>query len=219
MDNNQQARWGSHIPINKTLLAVFDITGVMELGMGLFSTPLFTSLSPRTVSVECDIEWINNLKAKGISNSKTHKIIHHVIEDEDVNRSTNYKEVTNTIKQKANLLYEQHLTDDINYLFIDCYAGLRLSALQSLYEKMDIIVFHDAGIRDSQLYGYDQFIEHPNYTLFHDSSFSPWTGFLIKNSLLDNDKFEQIKQLHNKYFTDHVKNVPSYSHHPKLIKG
>lgn len=211
MDEAKKARWGSHVPINKTLLELFEVTGVMELGMGFFSTPMFVDSSPYTISIESDINWIANLKAEGITNTTKHKIVHHNVGDENIIRSTPYTDIPNDIKNKATEVYNQYLTDDINYLFIDCYGGLRLSALENLYNKVDIVVFHDAGKRDSVMYGYKEFTDHPGYIMYHDCSYSPWTGFLIKESLINDKKVKQIKNLHRKYLTEHTKKVPSYN--------
>ena len=116
MDKMQQTRWGSHIPINKTLHELFDVTGVMELGMGFFSTPIFTSLSPYTISIESDIQWIDNLEEQGIGNTTTHKIVHHNINNDNIDRSTDYTDISDSVKETANILYDQYLTDNINYL-------------------------------------------------------------------------------------------------------
>jgi len=39
-------RWGSHIPLNKSLLQTFPITGALELGAGFYSTKLFFDACP-----------------------------------------------------------------------------------------------------------------------------------------------------------------------------
>ena len=201
--------WSSHIPINRTLLEVFDVTGVMELGMGKFSTVLFNRLAPYVVSIENDVKWIETMKEGGIVQTPTHKIVHHDLTGTNVRIGTSPKAVSESVKQKANAFYKKHLTDNINYLFIDCFTGLRASALMGLYDMMDIVVWHDADLdKESKIYGvygYEKFINHPGYLKYHDCSYTPpWTGFLIKEDLMDDDKYKQIVETHSKHWRNHV---------------
>lgn len=62
MNESEQQMWGSHLPV---LAACVSITtgGVLELGVGNFSTPLLHamcgSMGRKLVSVEENLEWFN----------------------------------------------------------------------------------------------------------------------------------------------------------------
>jgi hypothetical protein len=186
-----ELRWGSHIPMNKALLNSFSITGILELGAGTKSTPLFFKNCKNVISIESDIEWINKLKAeKIVEESATQKIVYHKV-PESINRSTLRKDVPTDVLENATRFYHTFITPEINYLFVDCFAGLRLEALLRLYDKFDLIVYHDAEPEYDWCYSYSSFKPNKNYRHYIDRTFSAHVGVVISNKfshLLDSFK-------------------------------
>lgn len=191
-------RWGSHVAIHRAILKSFPITGILELGAGLNSTKEFFSSGKLVVSIENDGDWIKKLR-KILVENKDCKIIHHILSDCKIKRSTLYGLISEKIRFDAVDFYKQFITDKLNMLFIDNYAGFRMNALQSLYSKFDIVTFHD--VEDSELYGYNLFKNDQNYIEYVDKSFIAYVGLLVKpkfasyiSNFLDNFKIEVEKR-------------------------
>ena len=55
-------KWGSNIPVIKTIMEFFNPSGVLELGIGKYSTPLLYSYNKKLISIETDGDWINSVK-------------------------------------------------------------------------------------------------------------------------------------------------------------
>jgi hypothetical protein len=171
-------RWGSHIPANTSILKSFPITGVLELGAGYNSTPLFFNECKTAVSIENDLDWINKLKQDKLIETETKKLIHHAL-PEYINRSTHRRDIPKNILRESINFYESHITPDINFLFVDGYAGLRLEALEKLYTKFDVITYHDAEPRFDHCYDYSLFKPNKDYVHIFDRSFPANVGILV----------------------------------------
>lgn len=203
LDVNQQKsiRWGSHIPLNKALLQTFPITGVLELGAGFNSTPLFFDKLNYVVSIESDKEWITNLlKTANLSISENKKILYHQVPN-DITRSTLRPNISNTILNDAVNFYKCNSNKNLNYLFIDQYAGFRYDALQNMYDEYDIIAYHD--VQEKNVYAYESFTLNKNteYYRFIHTSFAAYTGVLISkkfNSLMCSF-FDELRKESNQY--------------------
>jgi len=175
-------RWGSHIPLHRAILKSFTINGILELGAGIYSTKEFFSSSKKVISIENDGEWIDRLRGY-VNEDATHKIIHHVLENKNINKGTRLKGLTEKERLDALSFYKQHISEDINMLFIDGYTCFRYDALQNLYASFDIVTYHDA--EEAKLYGYKHFRNHMKYLHFIDQTFMAYTGLLIKPDLKD----------------------------------
>lgn len=168
-------RWGSHIPVHKALFKTFKISGTLELGAGHNSTPMLSTLSNKSTSIETDINWINTLKEK-YNFSENHQFVHHKI-PKYINRSTPAKEINDQIMQEASDLYLKYSSENLNFLFIDCDTCFRLKALELLHDKFDFITYHDA--EEPETYGYDKFKPNINYFHFIERRTLAYTGILI----------------------------------------
>lgn len=187
-------RWGSHIPLNLSVLHAFPITGILELGAGLNSTSLFFDNCSHVVSVESDLDWINKLiNEKLICEDATHKIVHHKVPS-TINRSTIRENISKDVLNNAVELYNSVITPDMNYLFVDCFAGFRLAALNNLYQKFDVISYHDAEPHEDKWYGYSKFRANDQYFHFVDRTFAANVGLLVSK------KFEHLIQTFNDRF-------------------
>lgn len=171
-------RWGSHIPLNTTILKVLPITGVLELGAGLNSTGLFFNNADYVTSVEADQQWIQTLREKGLEDTPKHKIVHHPL-PEGIVRGTYRENIDPKLLKEAATFYKAQITDEMNYLFVDCYAGFRLEALLELHHLFDVIAYHDAEEKHDYEYGYSTFHANVDYRHFIDKTFLAHTGLLV----------------------------------------
>ena len=56
----QGFEWATHQPLIRAVLALYDPKFVLELGAGMYSTPLF--IGREFMCIENDIEWVNYIK-------------------------------------------------------------------------------------------------------------------------------------------------------------
>ena len=141
MNLNHMKTWGSHVPVNKSIMEFFDITGVMEIGAGYNSTPVFFKNAPYVVSIETDKEWVEKMKAD-IQEDENHKMVYHEIASH-ITRPTRRHAVSQDFLDQSYEFWMSHLDDRMNFLFVDCISSLRLEAITRLYEHFDVITFHD----------------------------------------------------------------------------
>lgn len=193
-DDIKNLRWGSHIPCNTSILKTFPINGVLEIGAGLNSTPLFFNNCKTVISIENDLNWINHLKNNNlITETDNHKIVYHELPNY-INRSTLRKDVSIEILDNAIDFYKSFLHKNLNLLFIDGYASLRLEALVKLHSYFDIIVYHDTEPRYDHCYDYSKFTPNLDYIQIFDKTFPANVGILI------NSKFEKLFPIFKKTF-------------------
>jgi hypothetical protein len=174
----KKLRWGSHIPTNTSVLKTFPITGVLELGAGFNSTPLFFENCENVISIENNLDWINNLKQHKLIETETKKIIHHSLPN-NINRSTLRKDIPKNILNESIEFYKSFITPSINLLFVDCYAGFRLEALEKLHTLFDVIVYHDAEPKYDFCYDYSKFKPSKQYRQMFDRTFPANVGILV----------------------------------------
>lgn len=176
-------RWGSHVPLNASILKTFPITGVLELGAGLNSTPLFFKHAASAISVEADQAWINKLRnEKLITETENHQIIHHEI-PEPIICSTRREVIPEQILENAGDFYKTLIDEKLNFLFIDCYSGFRLRALQSIHEHFDVVAYHDAHKGADRNHSYDLFEPSDKFDWYMDETWLTHTGLLVSKEL------------------------------------
>ena len=176
----REYRWGTNIPAIKSILETFEITGVLELGAGLNSTKIFYESNIPTTSIETDIEWINKLKPTLIENEKF-KFIHHNL---GIHFKRTFVQIDEKIRKDSVDFYKQYIIPDMNFLFVDHVAGLRIDALNELKNHFDVIAYHDA--EEVKLYRYD-LLNTEDYIHIMNKTPVVWTGILIKNKLINDD--------------------------------
>ena len=207
--NKQQIRWSSHTPINKSILRVFDITGVLELGIGYYSTPMFFRNAKKVVGVETDLEWINKMSSD-LQQDENHRLVHQQM-PKRVKRPTRRKELTEQELLDARNFMLSMVESDLNFLFIDCISSLRWEALTHLYTKFDVITFHDyqpPGIHNHYCDGLLNLSD--DYEMFIDKTYISHTGLLLHKNVVG--KFDELKRVHSEEVPQHHKA------NPKLVK-
>ena len=195
--------WGSHAPINRALMETFNVTGVMELGMGWNSTVVFNELAKYVVSVETDKQWINELKAQGIVETENHKIIHQQTPHDIVRQTRRWNlspSVLQQLDQEAVTLWKSLLDDRLNMLFIDSISSLRYPALVELHSDFDIIVMHDYELKRGhgrELHWANGAFECPDtHVMFIDETYTVETAFMIRKNLITDKKIESLRSAH-----------------------
>lgn len=176
-------KWGSNLPVLDSVTDVFDITGVLELGIGRHSTPLLYSKVKSLISVETDVEWVKTVGSI-VKPRDGFKLVHHGV---GVHHKTKYPQITNDIKKTSLDFYNNIIKEnpELNFLFIDHVSGLRVTALVNLFSDFDIIVYHDA--------------QHPGYyySLFDSVDSSEYFHFihempLVHSGILVHKKYKDL---------------------------
>jgi hypothetical protein len=204
MKVNDINRWGSHVPINMSILKTFDIRGVLELGIGLNSTPFFFKYAPYVLAVETDLQWIERMR-KSLTEDDNHKIVYHEV-PEYIIRKTRRADLDPKDLKKASKFMNSLVNDKLNFLFIDCISSLRYEALTTMYKKFDVITFHDyqpPGITNHYEGG---FKPNSDYVMYRDETFIAHTGILIRKEL--EDKMDQLIQTHIEEVKKHSDRTP-----------
>lgn len=179
-------RWGSHLPLTRAIIASFPITGALELGAGVNSTPVLFNNLKYVVSIEADLSWIEKLRSeKIVVETETKKLVHHSVPSY-INRGTVRAEIDPHILQSASAFYASFINTNLNFLFVDCYAGFRLQALDDLHERFDVIAYHDAEPQEDKWYSYSSFKASPEYTHVVDRTFLAHTGLIVSKKLQNN---------------------------------
>lgn len=182
--------WGSHIPINKTILRTFNITGVLELGAGFHSTPFFFENCDYVISVEQDKEWINKMRQEAnLVEDDNHSLIH--MDVAPYIRSSRRNTIdAETLDQASSFFSEVSEDKRLNFLFIDCYSGFRLEALNSIAYKFDYVVFHDVQPRGMDNHFYKDMIVPKDFVRLRDRTFNCHCGILIRKDLFNEEIWE-----------------------------
>lgn len=182
--------WSTHQPLLHTVLEFFEPKFIVELGIGLYSTPIFSNYkSAQLVSIENDKEWIEYISKKL---NLEYKIIFHDI-GPDLDKTSFVKDMTQDQKRKIKDYYinfkNQYMYTYLSpkLLFVDNYTCCRTIAINTLYSSFDIIIYHDAEGVEWYEYYFDKDIKNKynNYILKTDRS---TTGCFIKKTF----KYEEI---------------------------
>ena len=207
--NKDHIRWASHIPINSSILKAFDITGVLELGIGYHSTPMFFQSAKKVIGVETDKAWIDKLSSE-IKQDENHQLVYHQMPSH-ISRATRRRQLTEQELLDARKFMFDLVTDDLNFLFVDCISSLRWEALTHLHNKFDVITFHDyqpPGIHNHYCDGKLELSD--DYEMFIDKTYVSHTGVLIHKKLMD--RFDDLLAIHK----EEVKNF--HNEKPMLVK-
>ncbi len=174
---NVAFEYGTHLPVLRSIVEVFHPRGVLELGAGKFSTPMFYQSVKHVVTVESDAKWIEEV-AKTLPPREGFSLVHYA--RPGISGRTRLNALSQRQKTEA-VEYYQHLlakNPGLDFLFIDHVSGLRAFTLAQLYDRFDFIVYHDA---EEKGYGYEQFPYEQSGMYFHYilQAYVPHTGFLI----------------------------------------
>lgn len=179
---NKSFTLGTHQPVIKSILEIFNPSGALELGTGLKSTPIFYKHEGKVVSIESDKEWYEKVK-ENVGERPGFTLIHHEI-GHGVNTKTKYPNITKIVSDECLFFYNKYLDDDMEFLFVDHVSGLRIITLCAMFNHFKIVAYHDAQhpgyffklLKKENLSGY-------KHLMF--KSLGVYTGILISNEYSD----------------------------------
>lgn len=195
---NPKTTWGSHVPSNIAAIKSYQVTGIMEIGAGFFSTPVFFENCKKVVSIETDLDWVMKMK-ESIKEDETHEIIHYNIPTE-INRSTRRSNVSKEFLDESEEFWKKYISPEMNMLFIDCVSSLRRRASDSLYQYFDIVVVHDINENGMNNHWGRDYKPYEAFNAFKDMTYEPqYTGIMIKKELDPSSFIENHKKEIQKY--------------------
>lgn len=138
----------SHLPVIRALGKYTHLQNVLEYGSGLHSTPEFTRLFQRVISVDFNEEWTNkvseHLITLPISRSNTSCFFRDIVSDLDVGTSTYPDELTEAEFQIIlHRLIRMHVGGHFDLLYIDCDAWARYLLILMHARRFPALVVHD----------------------------------------------------------------------------
>jgi hypothetical protein len=198
---NLEFEYGTHLPVLKSIVEVFQPRGVLELGAGKFSTPLFYHQVEKVVTVETDHKWIQEV-ARMLPPRDHFSLLHHCVPH--LTSKTRFGAIPQHTKDRCVKHYQEIIKHNpaLDFLFIDHISGLRAFTLFALYDQFDFVVYHDA---EDKGYGYEEFPRFDNGDFLHHvlRAYIPHTGFLIRKKY--SRRLGEFKRVLNKnaleYFT------------------
>lgn len=187
----------THVPVLKAVLECFEPTGILELGAGGESTPVFYEYGKKLVSIETDELWFSKI-GKMLEPRKDFELIYHDI-GHGIHRKS--RGILKEIINDCMLFYSKVLSEhaELNLLFIDHVTGLRASVLTKLFDRFDFVLYHDA---EHSGYHYREFdkVDSSDYHRLMFKSFKVWTGILIHKKY--EDRLNEFDALLLKYGTE-----------------
>lgn len=183
MNKMVEYRYGTAIPVLKTIIDVFSPKHILELGVGRHSTSLMYCYEKvKLTCIESDKNWIEEVK-KVLPEREGFNIIHHNL---PFSVHTRRHQIDSSTRDECIKFYKDQLDIDMDFLFIDHIAGLRVDSLIELHRFFDLIAYHDS---EDSCYLYDLFDKRKSIDYFHIENKTPlvYTGILIQK-----DRFEKL---------------------------
>lgn len=199
---NTNYAWSTHQPLIKAVLKAFDIKFVMEMGIGVFSTPLFIMYGCETVLVENEEGWIDYMNYYC---NKDLKCIHHKVPIPNQEAGYDYltPELIEELKSYYSSLKYLVSKNGLKLLFVDNYSSCRALTVNTLYSAFDIVIYHDCEPQSiaRQNYYFDEKLKS-NYVNYLLTSPRTWTGCFIKKEIDSPRLSEIIKPIMDWYKSD-----------------
>lgn len=191
--------WSTHQPLILALMAKFSPRYVMELGIGMFSTPMFFKFDfDKYIGIDNDKAWLDHIKSIQQFDDKC-ELRHHDLGDA-INIATFIRQLNeeqkDVIKKYYVELFNEIKKDKTSpkILFVDNFTCCRTPAINVLYSLFDIVIFHDSEPPAYSWYEY-YFDENimKTYNKYNLQTPTSWTTCFI-NKNFDNN-FEELQRL------------------------
>lgn len=182
---NGEWKYASHTPLIKGILDLYKPNYILELGCGMYSTPLFCGYIGTNEDVEYhgidnDIDWINRIKKTlGVS------ITHHDLGE--IDRSTTWGALSTSQRAGIQKYYEEIAytlnNDQTKLLFVDGFACTRKIAIDVLKGFFDVVIYHDSQPKKgTDVFGhmYNQSREL-GFEKYHLKTMRNWTSVMVKD--------------------------------------
>ena len=177
MNNYDGWQWKTHQPIIRAVMEFYKPRFVLEIGIGMNSTPVFYEYPTFLVGIENDYEWFLYMKKK-----YPIQLFHHQL-DEGIGIATKLQWLTQ--KQKDNIYnYYTGITLPIikpNLLFVDQWTCNRTLSINALKDKFDLIIYHDCQPWESGIPEYEyNLINFEGFNVYFLRNCDNWTGLMIR---------------------------------------
>jgi len=178
MNINNGYEWSTHQPIIKAVMELYTPAFVLELGIGDNSTPVFLNYKTKLLGVESDKEWIDHIRNK----YKNIDVIYHDLNE--VKIFTHLKELSDDKKFEIFNYYHNLVIPELkpNLLFVDQFTACRTLSINALYDKFDLILYHDCQYAGIPFYDYN-LINVNGFIKYFLKSPSSWTGLMVRTKI------------------------------------
>lgn len=206
--------WSSHQPLLNLLLNFFKPKLILELGMGIYSTPIFLEYNPeQLICIENNKEWFEYMLKSYTFKNKNIVNFHNL--PDDINIGTFLNKLTESQRFEISKYYidlANEIKENPNFpklMFVDNYTCCRTLAINNMHNSFDIIVYHDCQPKGIIWYEYyfDEAINN-KFTSYILRTPRGDTGCFINKRLkyTDNALKETLTTYSNKYCIEH--NIP-----------
>lgn len=134
--------WATHQPVIRAAMEVYKPQYILELGPGVYSTPVFLEYNLLYDCIENDAAWIIYLNEKyGID------VRHHDLGE--ISADITFDEMD--FKQKKQIIdYYSAIKIPAKHprlLFVDQYCACRMLSINTLRGEFDVIIYHDSELK------------------------------------------------------------------------
>lgn len=197
-----QWAWATHQPLIQSLIDLYDPKYVLEIGVGLYSTPLFISEDIEYLGIEQNKVWIDKVREA----IPSVELRYHEVPFDSAFRLWNLtnKQIFDIVSYYSSLRQEIEEKQGVKLLFVDCFTATRLYAINTLWDLFDIVVYHDSHPKVRKVYGYDRL--KPTYNQYQLTSKNSWTGAFVKQDIgkttINNSISKYIKMFNERWNID-----------------
>lgn len=206
-------KWSTHQPVVKAMVALVSPELVLELGVGRYSTPMFTKFNvKKIIHIDSDAGWLELVQKENASTiTSKSEFRYHDLSTLGINSIKTLPKDLTAIQQHQIDEYYTALASEIkampyksSLIFTDGFASCRQSTVNCLTRVTDVMIFHDA--EHPLVYGYDCldpkiYETHNEYLLKTATS---WTGFLIKKGIIN---FDTLSFLIDQQVNEYINNL------------
>lgn len=152
--------WATHQPLIRAVMDIYKPKFVLELGIGLYSTPVFFEYRTEYLGIENNKEWIDEMGKKYINS-----FIYHDLGE--ITEGTGYSELTEKQKQEIVSFYQKLniYGPGLRLLFVDQFTSCRTISINTLKDKFDLIIYHDSESIEVNRYDLIDFTGFRRYIL------------------------------------------------------
>ena len=189
----QGYEWATHQPLIRAVLDLYKPKFILELGIGIYSTPLFKNHN--AMFIENDKDWIELM-----SKELEIEIIHH-----DLGGIHDYDLVNQISREQQKEIEKYYKKISIpklkpNLLFVDQVPSCRLISINALRDKFDIIIYHDDDEQGRRLNYYD-LINREGFNYYSLHTDLTGVGCMIRQKL-DNGKLIETAENYIELFIE-----------------
>ncbi len=210
--------WNTHQPLLKMLIEVIGPKLIVELGTGIFSSPIFfKSNAEKLFFIDNDEKWLEKIQKENISDSRCifrfHNLGDKIIISTPVSdlKEVEFKKIqTYYVNFSKEIDLERHAP---KLLFVDHFRCARALAINSMFNSFDVIAYHDSQSPNGTLH-YQYFFDkeiYKKFNLFCLKTSTSWTHVFIRKTFhsLEKELFQKIQPHINNYIKEN--NLPEQS--------